>query len=70
MTIIVESEIGKKVKIRKISYVVYYPIINVVQGVHSGCFKPSVDTKTKVAFLYMGLIPKWNFCFDVNQREV
>ena len=43
-------------------------ISQLVQGDHSGCVKPPVDTKTKVAFKYMGLIPKRNFCFDVNRR--
>ena len=30
--------------------------------------QPPVDTKTKVAFQYKGLILKRNFCFDVNRR--
>ena len=32
------------------------------------CVKPPVDTKKKVAFYYMGLILKRNFCFVVNGR--
>ena len=39
-----------------------------LQGDHSGCVKPPIDTKTKVAFQYMVLILKRNFCFDVNGR--
>ena len=39
-----------------------------VQGDHSGCFKPPVDTKTNIALLYMFLISKQNFCFGVNER--
>ena len=39
-----------------------------VQGDHSCCFKPSVNAKTEVAFLYVGLILKWNLCFDINGR--
>ena len=39
-----------------------------LQGDTSGCLKPPVDSTTKVAFQYMGLILKRNFCFDVNRR--
>ena len=39
-----------------------------IQGDHSGCDKPPVDFKTKVAFQYMGLIIKQNFCYEVNGR--
>ena len=39
-----------------------------LQGDHSGCFKPPVDIKTKVHFLYEELIPKRNICFGVNGR--
>ena len=35
---------------------------------HHVGFKPPVDTKTKVMFLYMDLIIKHNLCFDVNGR--
>ena len=41
-----------------------------VQGDHSGCDKPPVDIKTKVAFQEIGLILKQSFCFDVNRRFV
>ena len=34
-----------------------------VQGDHSCCSQPPVDTRTKVAFYYIGLTLKWNFCF-------
>ena len=39
-----------------------------IQGDHSGIFQPPVDIKTEVAFQHMLLIPKLNFCFDVNRR--
>ena len=39
-----------------------------VQGDHSDCFKPPVNTKTNVAFYYMLLILKQNFCFRFNER--
>ena len=39
-----------------------------VQGDTSHWFKPPIDIKTKVAFQYMGLILKQNFCSDVNGR--
>ena len=39
-----------------------------IQGDHSPCSQPPVDTKTNVAFYYMGLILKRNFCFAVNGR--
>ena len=42
--------------------------MNSVQGDHSRCSQPPVDTKPKVAFHYMGLILKQNFCFDVRGR--
>ena len=37
-----------------------------LQGDHSGCVKPPVDIKTNVAFQYMGIIQKQNYCFNVN----
>ena len=37
-----------------------------VQGDPTGCFPVFVDIKTKVAFQYMLLTLKRNFCFDVN----
>ena len=39
-----------------------------VLGDHSRCSQPPVDTKTMVAFLYMGLILNRNFHSDVNWR--
>ena len=39
-----------------------------LQGDHSGCVKPPVDTETKVAFYNMGHILKRNFCCAVNGR--
>ena len=39
-----------------------------VQGDTSGGFQPTVDIRTKVAFQYMLLILKHNFCFYVNMR--
>ena len=41
-----------------------------VQGDHSSCDKPHIDTKTNVAFYCKLLILKRNFCFDVNGRFV
>ena len=42
--------------------------LKIVQGDHSGCDKPPVDTKAKVAFQYKEHILKHNSCFDVNGR--
>ena len=39
-----------------------------IQGDHSGCDKPPIDTDTNVAFWYKLLIIKRNFRFDVNGR--
>ena len=39
-----------------------------IQGDPSSCSQPPVDIKTKVAFQYMLLILKHNFCCDVNSR--
>ena len=39
-----------------------------LQGDTSGSVQPLVDIKTNVAFKYMLLILKQNFCFDVNGR--
>ena len=43
-------------------------INSIEQGDTSRWFKPPVDTKTKVAFWYMRLALKRDFCFDVNKR--
>ena len=45
-------------------------VSKILQGDHSGCAKPPVDIKTKVAFEYLGLILKRNFCFDIYRRFV
>ena len=39
-----------------------------VQGDHSGWFKPPVDNETKVSFLYEARVLKHKFCFAVNRR--
>ena len=44
------------------------PLKATVQGDPSGSSQPPVDIKTKVAFQYMIVIPKHNFCFNVNWR--
>ena len=53
-----------------VSEVIQTRALKQVQGDHSGSVKPPVDTKTKVAFYYIGLILKQNFCFEVNGRFV
>ena len=49
-----------------------YPFIDQghpnIQDDPSGWSKPPVDIKTNVAFQYMLLKLKRNFCFDVNRR--
>ena len=40
---------------------------NIVQGDPSGWSQPPVDMETNVAFQYMLLVLKRNFCFDVNR---
>ena len=40
----------------------------IIQGDPSGSSQPPVDIKWKVAFQYMLLIQKCNFCFNVNRR--
>ena len=35
---------------------------------HSRFSQPPVDTKTKVAIYYLGLVLKWNFYFNFNGR--
>ena len=39
-----------------------------LQGDHSHYSQPPIDTTTKAVFLYVGLILKRNFDFDVNRR--
>ena len=48
--------------------VVVLALAGCLQGDQAACSKPPVDTKAQVAFQYMSVILKRNFCFDGNGR--